>query len=127
MEDAISDADISAAKRGLIASLLKKPDTSAKEGNRLWVEVLLRRYDWSRPWQLAAEVEKLTRTDCADVLRQALSPGSKSRKAVIEVWRPEDGDPFHNSNALHLEDADAMRRWKKSAGNWSSFVSENSH
>merc|ERR1712194_603235 len=90
--------------------------------NRLWEEVLIRRNDWSRPWDLAAEVQKLTRGDCAEVLRQLTSPGSKARKAAIEVWRSADGDPFADSAALHLNDAVAMRKWKESNGNWSSRV-----
>jgi secreted Zn-dependent insulinase-like peptidase len=125
-DDSITEADIELAKHGLVASLLKRPDSLAKEADRLWQEVVIRRLDWARPWQLAAEVMKLTRRDCAEVLQQAMSPGMKARKAAIEVWRSSDGDPFANSTALHLNDAVAMRNWKETAGDWSSLISKRS-
>lgn len=117
--DAVTDADIELAKHGLIASLLRKPDSLAAEGERIFLEVLNRREDWARPWQLAKVVESLSRKDCAEVIRQALRPGKDGRKAAVEVWRTEDGDPFSKSSqALHLEDASAMHKWKQHAGNW---------
>jgi len=117
--DAVTDADIENAKKGLIAGLLKRPDSLGEEGNRIWTEVAMRREDWARPWHLAEIVPTLTLTDTAAVLKQFMQPGMPGRRAAIEVWSATDGDPFSNSaSALHLDDAAAMQTWKKKVGSW---------
>ena len=40
LENITTDADIELAKHGLVASLLKRPDTLGAEGSRIWIEAL---------------------------------------------------------------------------------------
>lgn len=120
-ENTVTDADIDQAKDGLVAALRKRPDSLAEESQRLWTEVQLRRYDFSRPWKLAQIVPTLSRKDCAEVLEQVMQPGKAGRRAAIEVWSAKDGDPFPDSAiALHLDNAAAMQEWKEKIGTWSS-------
>jgi insulysin len=120
-EEAVTDADIELAKHGLVASLLKRPDSLSDEASRMWTELLVRREDWARPWELAKVLLNVSRSDCAETLQQLVRPGKAARRAAIEVWRTKDGDPFSNSSsAMHLDDASAMQDWKKKVGSWSS-------
>merc|ERR1711871_1908450 len=119
-DDAVTDADIEFAKHGLVAALLKRPDSLGAEAARIWTEIAIRRYDWSRPWELAKVVLKLSRSNCAEVLKQLMQPNKAGRRAAIEVWSSTDGNPFTDgSSVLHLDDAAAMREWKEKVGSWS--------
>jgi len=119
--EAVTDADIELAKQGLTAMVMKRPDSLAEEGKRIWTEVVMRRDDWARPWEIASIVPKLSRADVTQVLKQVMQPGQPGRRAAIEVWRAQDGDPFSGSPAaLHLDDASAMQQWKKKVGSWQS-------
>lgn len=118
--EGLADADIELGKQGLTAMLMKRPDTLGDEASRIWAEVLNRRGDWSRPWELAEVVPTLSRKDVTEVLQQVMRQGEAGRKAAIEVWSSNDGDPFSSSSAvLHLDDAAAMQEWKKKSGSWS--------
>jgi secreted Zn-dependent insulinase-like peptidase len=116
----VTDEDIELAKHGVIAALMKKPDGLADEIGRMWSEVVMRREGWSRPWLLAKAVPELTRKDVADVVRKVLQPGGPGRRASIEVWRSEDGNPFSKAKtAVHIDDAAAVRKWKEGVKTWS--------
>merc|ERR1712159_682297 len=89
-DKAVTDADIDLAKNGLRASLLKRPDSLSDEAARVWTELLVRREDWARPWELAKVLGNVSRSDCAETLEQLVRPGKAARRAAIEVWRTKD-------------------------------------
>jgi len=121
---AITEAEVEAAKEGLRAALLQRPDNLAGEGARIWNEVLRRRDGWDRPWLLADALVSLTLHDLQDLLRRLLRPSGAARKLAIEVWRTSDGDPMDDQVApgvdvVAMDDLAELQRWKCAAGNWS--------
>ncbi|KAM5572813.1 nardilysin-like [Rosa sericea] len=74
-------------KDGLMANLLERDETLARETSRLWEEITNKRYTYDRPEKVAEEVRSLQKEDVINFYKKYLQPSSpKCRRLAIRVW-----------------------------------------
>ena len=79
---AMSDQELNVNRESFAVQATDVDKRLGQQANRLWGEIVQRRYDYGRPWRTARRVRKVSKEQLLDFFDRVVAPGSPQGKRM---------------------------------------------